>query len=277
MRARADEAGGGHPGGGRWKVRVHGVWLVTLLAGCGGSMPAGPTAGIEVSPAPTLRGADSVLRQEEGGLPFRRILCFGDSVTLGITQRVAGASEEGRAALTTVEGYVPKLSRLLAAEFGEGIDVINSGIGGETTTEGLERIDNEVRRFEPELILLLEGVVDVNTESPRFPVVRANLSEMMRIAKIRGVAIIIGTFPLLNPEGFRTQGYMNVPRLNDIIRQEAKSHGVPIADHEMAQGGDLRGQGPDGLHPNELGYEMMAQTWLEAIEALAASMAGPTE
>jgi lysophospholipase L1-like esterase len=36
----------------------------------------------------------------------------------------------------------------------------------------------------------------------------------------------------------------------------------------------LSGQGPDGLHPNNLGYEVMADTWLEAIEALAELLNG---
>jgi lysophospholipase L1-like esterase len=63
-----------------------------------------------------------------------------------------------------------------------------------------------------------------------------------------------------------------VPRLNDIIRQEANRLSVPVADHEEAA--ELAGQGPDGLHPNNIGYETMADTWLRAIEALAESMSG---
>lgn len=251
------------------------AWMAAGLIGCGSATPSGPNGALDVALPASPRAAGAPLAQEEGSLRFRRILCFGDSLTVGITQRAANLPT-ARTALATVEGYVPKLSRLLAAEFGEGIALINSGIGGETTTEGLERLDGDIRRFEPDLILLLEGVVDINKENPRFPVVRANLSEMMRIAQIRGVAVIIGTYPLLNPEGFRTQGYESVPRLNDVIRQEAKARGVPVADHELAQGEDFRGQGPDGLHPNDIGYEIMAQTWFEQIVALAAALNGET-
>ncbi|MFQ5790696.1 MAG: SGNH/GDSL hydrolase family protein, partial [Acidobacteriota bacterium] len=93
---------------------------------------------------------------------------------------------------------------------------------------------------------------------------------MMRVAQRRRVAIIIGTFPLLNPDGFRTRGAANVPRLNDVIRQEAKKKGVPVADHEKASGDDLRGQGPDGLHPNAIGYQIMAETWFAVIRQLVA-------
>jgi lysophospholipase L1-like esterase len=55
-----------------------------------------------------------------------------------------------------------------------------------------------------------------------------------------------------------------------VIRQEAARLSVPVADHEKAA--DLNGQGPDGLHPNNLGYEGMANTWLAAIEALAETL-----
>jgi lysophospholipase L1-like esterase len=186
-------------------------------------------------------------------LPFRKILCFGDSITYGVTLEALSLPPEAQAELTLVEGYVPKLWRLLESKYGPGFDLINAGVPGERTVEGVERLRTELIVFDPDLVLLLEGIVDVNNSSPRFPVVRE--------------LVIIGTYPLLNPEGFRTPGAENVPRLNDIIRQEASRLSVVVADHEKAV--DLTGQGPDGLHPNNLGYEAMANTWLSAIEVLA--------
>ncbi len=160
----------------------------------------------------------------------------------------------------------------MESKYGAGFDLINAGIPGERTVDGVERLRNEMRIFEPDLVLLLEGVVDVNDSSPRFPVVRENLVDMMGIVKREGKQVIIGTYPLLNPDGFRTTGAQHVPRLNDLIRQEAGRMGVPVADHERAV--DLSGQGPDGLHPNNLGYEGMASTWLSAMEALAEALGG---
>jgi lysophospholipase L1-like esterase len=175
-------------------------------------------------------------------------------------------------ALTSVESYVLKLERLLIEQYGQGFELINSGIGGETSTEGLSRLGSEIRLIQPDLVLLLEGIVDVNNALPRFPVVRANLNEMMRVVLRHDIAIIIGTYPPLNPEGFRIQGIGNVSRLNDIIRQEAKELDVPIADHEKAWNGSMSMQGPDGLHPNDNGYEKMAETWFQAIQDLVAKM-----
>lgn len=197
--------------------------------------------------------------------PFKKILCFGDSITLGVTLEAPSSSLGGASALAIVEGYVPKLWRLLEEKYGTGIELVNAGIGGENTREAVERIDFEIRTHEPDLILLLHGIVDVNNELPRFPVVRANLAEMMRLGRLRGSEVVAGTYPRLNPDGFRISGEANIPRLNDVIRQEAKDANVPIADHEEALLGDFRGIGPDGLHPNNVGYEVMAETWFEVI------------
>jgi lysophospholipase L1-like esterase len=174
--------------------------------------------------------------------------------------------------LTAVEGYVPKLARLLSEQYGPGLELINSGLGGETSTEGVDRIGGEVRLYQPDLVLLLHGIVDVNNELPRFPVVRANVNEMMRIALRHNTAVIMGTYPPLNPEGFRIRGIDNIPRLNLVIRQEAKEYDVPIADHEEDWHGDVSMQGPDGLHPNDSGYEKMAETWFRAIQELVAKL-----
>lgn len=199
--------------------------------------------------------------------PFKKILCFGDSVTLGVTQGALGG-DGVRPALTTVEGYVPKLWRRLEERYGVGFELVTEGVGGENSREALDRIDTMIRRHDPDLVLMLTGIVDVNVALPlvpRFPVVRESVAEMMRIVQLRGKFGIIGTYPLVNPDGFRVGAIEHISRLNDVIRQEAKAKNVPIADHEKASKKDFRGQGSDGLHPNNLGYEQMAETWFETI------------
>jgi lysophospholipase L1-like esterase len=61
----------------------------------------------------------------------------------------------------------------------------------------------------------------------------------------------------------------NVDRLNAIIRQEANAEQVPIAGHENAFGNDPAALlGSDGLHPNDNGYELIAETWFEVVRDL---------
>jgi lysophospholipase L1-like esterase len=205
-------------------------------------------------------------------IPFRKILCFGDSITYGVTLQALFLPPGAQTDLSLVEGYVPKLWRLLESKYGSGFELVNDGVPGERTADGVERLRQDLSVHHPDLVLLLEGVIDANTSSPRFPAIRENLAEMMRLAQRDGTHVIIGTYGLLNPDGFRTDGAANVPRLNEVIRQEADKQHVLVADHEKSV--DLSGQGPDGLHPNNLGYEVMADTWLAAIEALAASASG---
>ena len=238
--------------------------LITITAGCGGdSSPASPD--VEVQGGSVVALANSARHIDlPANFPIKKILCFGDSVTFGVTQQYGG-SGGARPVLTTVEGYIPKLWRLLEERYGTGFELVNEGIGGENTREGLDRIDTMIRRHEPDLILIMEGIVDVNNEIARFPVVRSNLAEMMRIGILRGKFVIIGTYLPANPDGFRVFAVENIARLNDVIRQEAKGKNVPIADHEVAAPKGFRGLGSDGVHPNNLGYETMAQVWFESI------------
>ena len=248
--------------------RIAVALLATLgVAGCGSSSPTDASRDF---PPTSAQDGSSSSEAVAANIPFRKILCFGDSITYGVTLEALSLPPGAQADLSLVEGYVPKLWRLLESKYGSGFDLINAGVPGERTTEGVERLRTELRVFEPDLVLLLEGIVDVNGSSPRFPVVRENLVDMMGLVKREGALVIIGTYPLLNPDGYRTAGAQNVPRLNDVIRQEANRLSVPVADHELAN--ELAGQGPDGLHPNNIGYETMAGTWLAAIEALAETL-----
>jgi lysophospholipase L1-like esterase len=206
-------------------------------------------------------------------LSFRKILCFGDSITYGVTLEATGLPPGSRGDLALVEGYVPKLWRRLHSKYGAGFELTNAGVPGEGTLAGVARLGREMQQHDPDLVLLLEGVIDANNDTPRFSAVRDNLAEMVRQVRSRGGLVILGTYPLLNPSGFRVSNPENVSRLNALIRDLADEQRVVVADHEWASD-DLSSQGPDGLHPNNLGYEVMADTWLGAIEALATLVEG---
>ena len=237
--------------------------LAGVLSGCDMPTPASP------SPEPTGSAATTAAMVSDvhaaKARAAVRVLCFGDSFTYGTTQR----GLPGFATLSFTEGYEPKLGRLLKRSSDDRFTLINAGIGGETTSAGLERLPGELRIHDPHLVLLWLGVVDINTnDKARFTLVRDNLVEMMHTIKSQGRQVIIGTYPAMNPEGFRALAPENIPRLNDIIRQEANHQQVPIAGHERAFGGDLTLIGPDGLHPNDNGYELIAETWFDIIKDL---------
>ncbi len=249
--------------------------LVTIYAlaavGCGSS--GAPSSPSEVDPNTLSSGSLGQI----SAIPARpsqpsqedartTILCFGDSLTFGTTSRAA----PGFATLSPIEGYVPKLRRLLEDELDEKLNMVNASRGGGDTNEGLARLPNDLRIHNPDLVLLWLGIVDVNTdEKARFTRLRENLVAMMRRIQREGVAVVIGTYPPLDPEGFRALAPENVARLNTIIRQEAHAARVPIAGHENAFGNDPDGLlGSDGLHPNDNGYRLIAETWFEVVKDL---------
>ena len=155
--------------------------LALGLAACGSQDPSplGPETVASAGHASANAVTDDALRQALQDLPFRRILCFGDSLTFGVTSR----DSLEKFSLSPVEGYIPKLIRLLRNEFEGTAQFTNSGIGAETTGQGLERLRSEIRSQRYDLVLLLEGVVDVNNPQPAFQQARANLKEMMRVVK----------------------------------------------------------------------------------------------
>ena len=240
---------------------------VLAAAGCGSSgAPSSPSAVDSNASSSSFGSLDqiSAIPAREGAK--RAILCFGDSLTFGTTSRAA----PGFATLSPIEGYVPKLQRLLEDELDEKLRMVNSSRGGGDTNEGLARLPNELRIHNPDLVLLWLGVVDVNTnEKARFTQLRENLVAMMRMIKREGAKVVIGTYPPMDPEGFRALAAENVARLNTIIRQEANAEQVPIAGHEIAFGNDPDGLlGSDGLHPNDNGYQLIAETWFEVVRDL---------
>ena len=73
----------------------------------------------------------------------RTILCLGDSLTFGTTSRAA----PGFATLSQIEGYVPKLQRLLEDELDEKLTMVNSSRGGGDSNEGLTRLPKRTPAF----------------------------------------------------------------------------------------------------------------------------------
>jgi lysophospholipase L1-like esterase len=120
-------------------------------------------------------------------LPRHPIVVFGDSITEGYGATNKCLPRELRATLpesahrvyTGDTSYPDDLARLLHTT------VLNYGVGGELTSDGLPRLRSMVRSVHPSTVVILEGINDLWGGRSTTDIVE-NLSEMARSVQSAG-------------------------------------------------------------------------------------------
>lgn len=172
-------------------------------------------------------------------------VAFGDSITFGILK-------DSR---ITSESYPAQLERRLRS-VDSSAQVINRGVPGEHTSEGLARFDSVLVGERPGFILILEGTNDLDSSSV------SNLREMVRRAKANKTVPLVATIPRQWDELAFKNSLIEI--LNGRIAAMAAIEGVTLVDAFNALNSrDLFGG--DGLHPNEAGYAVLADAWFSGI------------
>ncbi len=162
------------------------------------------------------------------------IVAFGDSVTHGIL----GYNEVGyettywnrlRKKILDIRNYVP-------------VNAIDSGIEGITAKDSLDRMDRDVFAHNPDLIIIMFGLNDVN-----FPVEEytESLATMFKRCNEKGIYTIFMTPNMLNTyvaedtfEGYKsyaekTAQMQNEGRMDmymEAARKTAKDNNIPVCD-----------------------------------------------
>ena len=208
-------------------------------------------------PAPTPRpGVDAA---DASALPAR-YSAFGDSITNGVVYDPDRRESAG---------YRQPLQASLRGFFGLGT-VINAGVDGETSADGVGRIDNVIRDQTPDVVLVMEGTNDV-TAAIDESVIAFNLQRIVERAFEEKPAILVFLAqipPELDPAGaFETSFNERADALNALLPPIAAALAVPLVD----QNTPLR-DGPElwsnPLHPSAAGYRVMGETWYESIKPI---------
>ena len=175
---------------------------------------------------------------EEASLPKLAssdvILAFGDSLTFG-----TGAKPE--------QSYPAILQTRI------GRNVINAGVPGEVTENGLKRLPKILEQTNPKLVVLCHGGNDM-LRKKGIKNAENNLHEMIRIIREHGAAVVMLGVP--NPGLFLSTA--------DFYERVASDLAVPMEADIIP---DLLGDNEfksDHIHPNAKGYARVA----EAVEAL---------
>lgn len=205
-----------------------------------------------------------------------RFLAFGDSITGGeVTVPVSsgrgfGASfklvQVPSAAYPTVLA-VQLMARYRAQE--DNIAVANYGVGGEKAVNARDRFFAALNTVRPDVVLLMEGTNDIALgEDGAASGAAREISVMVGEARRRGMPVFLATLPPGRPGGTKSIAPLLLTDYNNRMRAVAASGGATLVDINAALATDVfRYMGVDGLHPNELGYAKIAETFFTAIRA----------
>jgi lysophospholipase L1-like esterase len=180
------------------------------------------------------------------------IIAFGDSITAGHSSRSGG--------------YPPKLKSVLNAN-GKPSNVINKGISGEKTPAGVARFDSVLNSWPSDIILIMEGTNDIRG-GLSVQTTERNLQAMINKAKAKGVTPVLATLTPSNKSGSQTL----IPNVwNPMIINLAANNGVILSDQYAGINPTWGSSNADGLHPNDRGYQTIANTWYGSIAGLISS------
>lgn len=158
------------------------------------------------------------------------IVAFGDSLTFG-----TGADP--------VENYPAVLEKMI------GRRIVNAGVPGEVTGDGLSRLPKVLDQEKPALLLLCHGGNDLLRRLNRQTAAN-NLREMVRLAQNKKVAVVLIAVPGLGLS-------LSPPPMYREIAQELS---IPVEEEALSTilaDGSLRS---DFIHPNAKGYRIMAES-----------------
>jgi lysophospholipase L1-like esterase len=167
------------------------------------------------------------------------------------------------------QGWAPLFDSLFP-----GKPYVGRGISGQTTPQMLVRFRQDVIALKPKVVVILGGTNDIagNTGPSTLEMIEDNLASMTELAKANGIrVVIVSVLPAADYPWKR--GIEPAPKiiaLNTWLKQYAASAGAVYLDLHSAMDDGHGGMRPelsgDGVHPNAVGYALMAKLTAPAIE-----------
>lgn len=165
-----------------------------------------------------------------------------------------------------------------------GIDIINAGVGGDTTNTAKARFKKDVLNKSPDIVLISLGVNDCAIDMARYVTLedyKANMAYFIDECKKIGAKVIVNIpTPVVDEqyltrhesEPFEPYGGPNgiVSIYAEACREVAREKNVVFADLNAVFLA-IDGYGkyfPDGVHPSDTGYKMYAEAVLDIYERL---------
>ncbi len=193
-----------------------------------------------------------------------KYIAFGDSITYGCGY--------GTCQHDPPIGYPPRLEKLLNKRIGPS-QVVNRGVPGEETREGILRINRVLEEEQARYLLLNEGTNDVVHAEYPLSVTEENLRGLIERSLRFGTYVVLSTI-IPRKDWFWYAPYFHNKLLSivKLQRKFARKYSLPLADFFKAFTSNPNWKDEllsEGNHPSRKGYQLMAEVWEQAIETIA--------
>lgn len=165
--------------------------------------------------------------------------------------------------LSERESYPSLLEEMLRRD-GFDYEVVNAGVSGHTSADGLARIDWVLEGHENVRVLVLElGANDLLRGQP-VAEMRKNLSEIIKRSKARGARVVLAGIVAPTNQGREYQ-----QASAEAFKSLAAEHDVPLIPFFLDRvAGVAELNLEDGIHPNPEGTKIVAETVYRALRPL---------
>lgn len=160
--------------------------------------------------------------------PDATILAFGDSLTKGNGSTAGG-------------DYPSQLQQLTERK------VINAGISGEVSAEGLQRLPAILNQYQPSLLILLEGGNDILRNLDKAQL-KQNLAQMIELAQQQNTEVILIAVP-------EKKLFSDSAPLYRELAEEYKLVFAPEIIANLLRSSQYKS---DPIHFNNQGYQQLA-------------------
>jgi lysophospholipase L1-like esterase len=199
-------------------------------------------------------------------------VAMGDSITFGIGDDVP--SDNFQDGTLPAAGYPPLLTNTFASQRGKNVLIINEGIPGDRSSDGLGDVTNIVNAYSlAKYFLLLYGANDVGFNVPSgqgllpgqpgyLGSFKGNMQQIIDVIRNAGkipvlAKVLYQTNPSADP---RVQQY------NQVITELMVANSLTVSPPDFYTFFKTNpSQLGDGLHPNGVGYQSMSALWYNSV------------
>lgn len=175
------------------------------------------------------------------------ILFLGDSLTEGL-------------GVTKDEAFPKLVEILIQKELKKDISIINAGVSGSTTSDGLDRLKWYLKK-KPSIVFLALGAND-GLRGLDIKQSQKNLEEIIKYAQESGAKVLLAG--MLIPPNYGPEYSENFRKMYEEIKDKYKLKSMPFLLDQVAGNKNLNQS--DGIHPNEQGHKTIAKNVFEFIK-----------